>query len=197
VESYKQYALQLRAVIDGLPLEDLKRIADALFEAYRQDRTVFVFGNGGSAALASHLACDLGKGITPWEAQPEGAEQARRLRVMSLTDNVPMISAWANDASYEDVFVGQMENFLRAGDVAFAISGSGNSPNVLKALRLARQKQATTMGFSGQGGKMVELLDCPAVVPSAHMQLIEDAHLIMMHMVFLDLKARLTVAQAH
>jgi D-sedoheptulose 7-phosphate isomerase len=192
VESYKQYALQLKAVIDGLPLEDLKRIEDALFEAYRQDRTVFVFGNGGSAALASHLACDLGKGITPWEAQAEGSAAVRRLRVMSLTDNVPMISAWANDASYEDVFARQMENFLRAGDVAFAISGSGNSPNVLQALRLARQKQATTVGFSGQGGKMVELLDCHAVVPSTHMQLIEDAHLIMMHMVFLDLRFRIT-----
>jgi D-sedoheptulose 7-phosphate isomerase len=192
VESFKQYALKLKATLDELPLDDLKRISEALFQAYREGRMVFVFGNGGSASLASHLACDLAKGTTFLEAQAERAGEIQRFRVLSLTDNVPMISAWANDASYEDVFARQMETFIRPGDVAFGISGSGNSPNVLKALRLAREEQATTVGFTGQGGKMIECLDFAAVVPSTHMQLIEDCHLIMMHMVFLDLRARIS-----
>ena len=181
--------------MDQLPYEHVQRISDLLFQAYTEGRTVFVFGNGGSAALASHLACDLGKGTAPPEGKEGGPKTARRLRIMSLTDNVPTISAWANDASYEDIFSGQLENYIQPRDVAFGISGSGNSPNVLKALRLARAKQAKTAGFCGRGGKMIELLDCAAVVPSAHMQLIEDCHLIMMHMVFLDLKER--IAKSH
>jgi D-sedoheptulose 7-phosphate isomerase len=112
--------------------------------------------------------------------------------VLALTDNVPLLTAWANDASYEDVFAGQMENFLQAGDVAFGISGSGNSPNVLRALELARRVGATTVGLTGcGGGKMKDLLDCPIIVPSNHMQHIEDAHLILAHLIFLDLKARI------
>ncbi len=191
MESARRYANKLREIIDQLPFEDVQRISDVLFRAYSKERTIFVFGNGGSAALASHIACDLGKGTAPGATKEPGAKDARHLRIMSLTDNVPMISAWANDASFEDVFAGQMENFIRPQDVAFAISGSGNSPNILKALRLARAKQATTVGFSGRGGKMIELLDRAAVVPSTHMQLVEDCHLIMMHMIFLDLRNRI------
>jgi D-sedoheptulose 7-phosphate isomerase len=194
VESARQYANKLREVIDQLPLEDIQRISDVLLQAYSEERTIFVFGNGGSAALASHIACDLGKGTAPAARKEPGAKDARRLRMMSLTDNVPTISAWANDVSYENVFAGQMENFIRPQDVAFAISGSGNSPNILKALRLARAKQARTVGFSGRGGKMIELLDCAAVVPSTHMQLVEDCHLIMMHIIFLDLRNRIAGA---
>lgn len=196
VEGPKQYALKLKEIIDQLPLDDVMRISDVLFQTYSEDRLVLVFGNGGSAALASHLACDLGKGTDPKATKAGSSGECRRLRVMSLTDNVPLISAWANDASYEDVFARQMENFIGPRDVAFGISGSGNSPNVLKALHLARTKRATTVGFTGQGGKMIELLDYAAVVPSTHMQLIEDCHLIMMHMVFLDLRARIANGQA-
>jgi D-sedoheptulose 7-phosphate isomerase len=194
VENARQYANKLRETIGQLPFEDVQRIADVLFQAYSEERTIFVFGNGGSAALASHIACDLGKGTAPGATKGSGTEDARRLRLLSLTDNVPMISAWANDASFEDVFAEQMENFIRPHDVAFAVSGSGNSPNILKALRLARAKQARTVGFSGRGGKMIELLDCAAVVPSTHMQLVEDCHLIMMHMIFLDLRNRIAGA---
>jgi D-sedoheptulose 7-phosphate isomerase len=189
VESPRQYAASLKEIVQQLPFDDVTRISDTLFKAYAEDHAVFVFGNGGSAALASHVACDLGKGITPVPA--EGDASARRLRIMSLTDNVPMISAWANDASYEDVFARQMENFIRPEDIAFGLSGSGNSPNILKALRLAREKRAVTVGFSGQGGEMISLLDYAAVVPSRHMQLVEDCQLIMMHMVFLNLRTRL------
>lgn len=185
------YLLELKGLIERLPLGSVDRVCDVFYEAYRADRVLFLFGNGGSAALASHMACDLGKGTHPLTATAASSPPVRRFKVMSLTDNVPMISAWANDACYEDVFARQMENFIGAGDVAFGISGSGNSPNVLTALRLARQKQAVTVGFTGEGGKMIELLDHAVVVPSRHMQLIEDAHLIMAHMVFLNLSARI------
>jgi D-sedoheptulose 7-phosphate isomerase len=193
VESPRQYAASLQEIVSRLPFDDVMGIADILFRAYHEDRAVFVFGNGGSAALASHMACDLGKGITPLPAPGEAG--ARRLRILSLTDNLPMISAWANDASYEDVFTRQLENFIRPGDIAFALSGSGNSPNILNALRLAREKRGVSVGFSGQGGEMIGLLDYPAVVPSRQMQLVEDCQLIMMHMVFVNLRARLADAQ--
>jgi D-sedoheptulose 7-phosphate isomerase len=163
---------------------------DILFRAYLEDRMVFTFGNGGSAALASHLATDLGKG-THFPG-PAALASARRLRILSLTDNVPMLTAWGNDTAYEDVFARQMENFIHKDDVAFGISGSGNSPNVLRALELARKVGATTVGLVGfGGGKMKELLDCPLVVASHQMQQVEDAHVILSHMIFLDLKARI------
>lgn len=195
MEKYHEYLTQLSAVLGSLPLEDAARGVDILYKAYCNHRTVFLFGNGGSAALASHLAADLGKGVAvpgpDWKANP------RRLRVMSLNDNTPVLTAWSNDASYERVFAAQMENFIQAGDVAFAISGSGNSANVLRALELARQAGATTMGLAGfGGGKMKPLLDCPIVVPSTHMQRVEDAHLVLAHLMFLDLMERLEKSAA-
>jgi D-sedoheptulose 7-phosphate isomerase len=114
------------------------------------------------------------------------------MKILSLADNVPMLTAWGNDTSYENIFAGQMENFIQAGDVAFGISGSGNSPNVLRALELARKVGATTVGLTGcGGGKMKDLLDCSIIIPSHHMQQVEDAHLILAHLIFLDLKARI------
>ena len=139
------------------------------------------------------LPAILARGSRPFRVRVESG--VRRLRILSLTDNVPMISAWANDASYEDVFARQLENFIRPGDIAFGLSGSGNSPNILKALRLAREKRGVTVGFSGQGGEMIGLLDYAAVVPSRQMQLVEDCQLIMMHMIFLNLRARLADAR--
>lgn len=187
---YPRYLADLKAVLDNLPLSATQRAADILFRAYEADHTVFIFGNGGSAALASHLATDLGKGThIPGPASLQGV---KRLKVLSLTDNVPLLTAWANDSSYENVFASQMENFIRAEDVAFAISGSGNSPNVLRALELARRVGAVTVGLAGcGGGKMKDLLDCPIIVPCSHMQQVEDAHLILTHLIFLDLKGRI------
>lgn len=195
MEQFDEYCRELKGILDRLPLEKMAQLCDILEKAYRADRALFLFGNGGSAALASHMACDLGKGTHPLPGISGNGSPARRFRVLSLTDNVPLITAWSNDSSYEDVFAEQMANFIQPRDVAFGISGSGNSPNILKALKLARQKQAITVGFSGEGGKMIELLDCAVVVPSRHMQLIEDAHLIMAHMVFLNLKARMSLPE--
>jgi len=192
---YAHYLSDLKTVVDNLPLEDTKRAADILFKAYQNDRTVFLFGNGGSAALAAHLATDLGKG-THFPG-PAALKNVRRLKAVSLNDNVPMMTAWSNDLSYEFVFAGQLENFIRARDVAFGISSSGNSPNVLRALELARRVAATTIGLTGcGGGKMKDLLDCPIIVPSNHVQHVEDAHLVLAHLIFLDLKARMEASVA-
>jgi D-sedoheptulose 7-phosphate isomerase len=187
---YSRYLTDLKTVLENLPLEDARRAADILFKAYQNDRSVFLFGNGGSAALASHLATDLGKG-THFPG-PAALKNVRRFKAISLTDNVPMLTAWSNDLSYEQVFAGQMENFIRARDVALGISSSGNSPNVLRALELARRVGAITIGLTGcGGGRMKDLLDCPIIVASNHMQHVEDAHVVLAHLIFLDLKARI------
>jgi D-sedoheptulose 7-phosphate isomerase len=193
-DGYRSYLADLDGVLTKLPLDAAKRAADILFDAYQNDQTVFTFGNGGSAALASHLAADLGKATHI--PGPDALRNAKRMRVVSLTDNVPLITAWANDADFENVFAGQMENFVKAHDVAFAISGSGNSKNVLNALDLARRAGAIAIGMTGcGGGKMKALLDCALVVESHSMQQVEDAHLILAHLIFLDVKARIADAK--
>src|SRR5579863_6938152 len=167
----KQYFDELQRVVAGLPHNSINQIAETLLKAYESQRSLYLFGNGGSASLASHFACDLGKGT----AYCNGG---KRFRVLSLTDNLPTLTAWANDSSYEDVFSEQLRNFVQPHDVVFAISGSGNSKNVLKALRAAREAEAVTVGISGfQGGAMKSLCDVCVVVPSEDMQIIEDLHL--------------------
>ncbi len=147
---------------------------------------MYTFGNGGSASLASHFACDLGKGT----AYCNGG---KRFRALALTDNLPTLTAWANDSSYEDVFSEQLRNFVQPQDVAFAISGSGNSKNVLNALEVAREAGATTLGISGfQGGQMKSLCDICVVVPSNNMQIIEDMHLAMAHSIFRIVYSRMS-----
>jgi D-sedoheptulose 7-phosphate isomerase len=181
-----QYFEELQRVVTGLSLGGINQIAEALVKAYESGRMVYLFGNGGSASLASHLACDLGKGT----AYCNGG---KRLRVLALTDNLPILTAWANDSSYEDVFSEQLRNFVQAQDVAFAISGSGNSKNVLNALQVAREAGATTVGLSGfQGGRMKYLCDTCVIVPSNDMQIIEDLHLAMAHSIFRIVHARMT-----
>jgi D-sedoheptulose 7-phosphate isomerase len=171
------YMQELSSTIQQLPLPRLDDLVRVFLDAYEQDRTAFLFGNGGSASLASHMACDFGKGTAP--------ASGRRLRAVALTDNPALITAWANDACYENIFAEQLQTLMRPGDVAFAISGSGNSPNVLAALKLARQIGASTAGITGyKGGKMKALCDVCAVVPSDNMQIIEDLHLAIAHSVF-------------
>lgn len=116
----RQYFEELQRVVTGLSYDGIDQIAGALYRAYESERIVYTFGNGGSASLASHFACDLGKGT----AYCNGG---KRFRALALTDNLPSITAWANDSSYEDIFSEQLRNFVHPKDVAFAISGSGNS----------------------------------------------------------------------
>jgi len=180
----RSYFIRLSETIERLPYVDIDGITQVLMDAYDHCRMIFLFGNGGSAALASHLACDLGKGTVNGNG--------KRFRVLSLADNVPMMTAWANDVHYEDIFAQQMENYVKPGDVAFAISGSGNSPNVLKALQAARRAGAITIGLSGfKGGGMKELCDRCLIVPSDNMQMIEDLHLCISHALFTCVRRKL------
>ena len=182
----KQYFEELQRVVAAISHDSIDQMADALVRAYEAGRVVYTFGNGGSAALASHLACDLGKGT----AYCNGG---KRFRVLALTDNIPTLTAWANDSSYEDVFSEQLRNFVQPEDVAFAISGSGNSKNVLNALHVARQAGATTLGISGfQGGQMKPLCDVCMVVPSNNLQIIEDIHLATAHSIFRIVYSRMS-----
>jgi D-sedoheptulose 7-phosphate isomerase len=182
----QQYFEEHQRALAALEHGAIDQIADELVKAYEGGKMMYLFGNGGSASLASHLACDLGKGT----AYCNGG---KRLRVLALTDNVATMTAWANDFSYEDMFSEQLRNFVQPQDIAFAISGSGNSKNVLNALRVAREAGATTIGISGyRGGEMKSLCDICAIVPSDNMQVIEDLHLAMAHSIFRIVYTRIT-----
>jgi D-sedoheptulose 7-phosphate isomerase len=182
----RQYFEELQRVAQGLSHDPINQIADALVQVYESGRMVYLFGNGGSASLASHLACDLGKGT----AYCNGG---KRFRVLALTDNLATLTAWANDSSYEDVFAEQLRNVVEPRDVAFAISASGNSKNVLQALQVARAAGATTVGIAGcQGGAMKSQCDLCVVVPSDNTQIIEDLHLATAHAIFRIVYARIS-----
>jgi len=171
-----------------VPLEKLERAVEALLRAQREGRTIFILGNGGSASTASHMAVDLGKG-TSQHVRP-------RFRVISLADNIGLITAWANDASYDVVFKEQLENLLQPGDVVIAISASGNSPNVLRAVEYANQHGATTIGLIGfGGGKLKDLVQIDLTVSSRNYGQVEDFHLSLNH-IFSQYPRELTGSRA-
>jgi D-sedoheptulose 7-phosphate isomerase len=173
-------------VITQMPYAAIERAAEELYAAYEEQRSVFIFGNGGSAVLASHFACDLGKGTVFSD------NRQKRFRVLSLTDNTALLTAWANDSGYEQVFAQQLRNFIDCGDLVFAISGSGCSPNVLLGLQAAREAGAINIGLTGfKGGKMKDLCDVSIIVPSDNMQIIEDFHLSITHALFSVVRQRI------
>jgi D-sedoheptulose 7-phosphate isomerase len=187
IRSSREYFEMYQRVAATLPHGTIEQAVSELLRAYEDGKSVFIFGNGGSAALASHFACDLGKGTVI------GSNGHKRFRVMALTDNVPLMTAWANDSCYEQIFAEQMHNFVTAGDLAFAISGSGNSTNVLRALQVAREAGATTIGLTGfRGGKMKRLCDVCVTIPSVNMQIIEDFHLSVAHAMFSVVRHRIS-----
>jgi len=168
------YFLELRSTLDEIPMEKVERIVQIIYEAYRNNKYVFIMGNGGSASTASHFACDLGKG-TICEGKP-------RFRVMSLNDNMPLITALANDFGYEKVFIEQLMNLINPGDVVVSITGSGNSPNILKAVEYAKGQGAKTIGLIGfRGGKLKEIVDEHITVSNMNYGQVEDIHLILSH----------------
>jgi len=161
-------------VLQALPVGQLERIVETLWRAWEEERQIFLVGNGGSAMTASHWACDLGKGTA--------VPGVKRFKVIALTDNVALITAYANDRSYEDIFVEPLINLFQPGDVVVGFSGSGNSENVLRALRYARENGGVTIGFTGyEGGKMKDVAEECLIVDSHDMQHIEDAHLVLTH----------------
>jgi D-sedoheptulose 7-phosphate isomerase len=167
---------EVRAVLSQIPIAAIERVVEIILEAYGNGGHVYVVGNGGSATNATHFACDLSKATI--------VEGRARLRVTSLTDNVALLTAWANDTSYEKVFSEQLTNLLNPGDVVIAISASGNSPNVVSAIRAARLMGAATVGLVGfSGGRLLELVDAAVHVPSQDYGVVEDCHSVLEHAV--------------
>jgi len=166
-------------VLAQLRHTEIDQVGVELLRAYEEGRKVYLLGNGGSASLASHFACDLAKGTAT------AGGRRRRFQAISLTDNTALLTAWANDTSYDHVFAEQLRNVVRPRDVVVAISASGNSPNVLLALEVARELEAFNIGLTGfEGGRMKALCDLCVVVPSDNMQIIEDLHVGIAHALF-------------
>ncbi len=185
----KDYLLAVQDVLAHLDHQVVDRMIDVIWRGYEEGRTLFVFGNGGSAALASHFACDIGKGTV--------AGRAKRLKTIALTDNVALITAWANDKAYEEIFSEQLESLAEKGDIALAISGSGNSPNVIRGLEAGRRLGVQTLVLTGfAGGRAKTLADLCLIVPSDSMQHIEDAHLCATHAIFLAIRQRMMLNNA-
>jgi len=185
----KEYFTSLQEVLDHLDFSMIDRMTDAVWENYERDRALYIFGNGGSAALASHFACDIGKGTV--------AAGRKRLRTVALTDNVPLITALANDLAYADIFSEQLAGIAEQGDAVLAISGSGNSSNVVRGLEEARKLGLRSLVLTGfAGGRVKALADLCLIVPSENMQHIEDAHLCATHAIFRAIRHRMTRANA-
>jgi len=173
----KEYLEQIRAVANIINMNDIKAATNAIHSALRYDNTVYVIGNGGSASTASHFACDLKKATS------------NILRIISLTDNIPIITACANDYDYESIFINQLKGTLNEGDIVVAFSGSGMSSNVLKAIDYASKNNATTIGITGyDGGKLQQMCNLGIHVPINDMQISEDFHLIITHIIMKELQ---------
>jgi len=182
-QQFLDYCQGLKQALDAIPTEAAEKFLQLLERAYLEGRQVFIMGNGGSGSSASHAAGDLVKGVS------YGRE--KRFRVMSLNDNMATVTAYANDVSYSEAFVEQLKNFLNRGDVVIGISGSGNSPSILKAVEYANQQGAITVGMCGfNGGKLSGLAQVPVHIPVNDMQKVEDIHMMLFHVAMQVLCAR-------
>jgi D-sedoheptulose 7-phosphate isomerase len=183
-EQIGKYLDGLREVLKEIDYEAVDRVVELLWSAYREDRRIFIIGNGGSAATASHMMCDLSKGCA--------AEGKPRIKAISLTDNVSVMTAISNDISYEEVFTVQLMPLLEEGDVVLAITGSGNSPNVLHAVDYAKRHGAKTAGFLGfGGGKVKPMIDADITIASRNYGHVEDVHCILEHLISQCLRERI------
>ena len=177
----KKYFEDIKYALDNMPLDSLLSIINALQNARIARNTVYVFGNGGSAATASHCACDFSKGA--------GQKNARGLKVISLNDSVPLMTAWANDESYDQLYARQLENIVEPGDVAIGISVSGNSMNILNCIKVANEMGALTIGLTSKnGGELKNIVDIALRLPIDNMEQSEDLHLLLTHVITTCLK---------
>ncbi|MBR9703535.1 SIS domain-containing protein [Candidatus Woesearchaeota archaeon] len=175
-ETGKQYMLELKEMLDTLDLGQVEQLVNLIKDAYKNDKQIFIIGNGGSASAASHMACDIGKNT--------GIIGKQRMRVVSLTDNMATFSAVANDCGYDAVFKEQLAMFLNPGDLVIGISGSGNSPNVINALKYANETGAITAAIVAfTGGEMKKEADYHVMIKTGDYGVAEDAHLILNHMI--------------
>jgi D-sedoheptulose 7-phosphate isomerase len=170
------YIQGLKDTLRAFDYNQYHKIIEQILKAYDEQRHIFVMGNGGSGATASHFACDINKGCC--------IDLARKFKMICLNDNVPTLMALANDVSYDVVFEEQLKNFFLPQDVVIGLSGSGNSENVLRAMRYAKQHGGVTIGLSGfSGGTLASIVDVPFVAPVNDMQKVEDIHMIVVHMI--------------
>ncbi len=185
------YLARLKAELDRVQRADVEHLAGLVYRAWQEGKFVFVFGNGGSAATASHLAADWGKNCVSSEDLVKAA--GRRLKILSLTDNMPWFSALGNDLGYDQVFVQQLVHYASPGDLAIAISGSGNSPNVLKAVQWANEHGLITFGLTGYGGgKLKQIQQAGVHVALDDMAMVESIHACIGHWIVDDLTARIS-----
>ncbi len=176
IEEYIERSSEVTKEFKGMA-NTIKEIAVAMDTARENGSNIYIMGNGGSASTASHIANDLNKSAIP--------DPMKRFKVICLNDNVPVMMAWANDVSYDVVFVEQLKNFLTKGDIVIGLSGSGNSPNVIKAIEYANEHGNTTIGITGamnpNGGKLGKMAKIALIIPDSSMGRIEDFHLMLNH----------------
>lgn len=168
------YFSRLKKTIDLVDKNELSTLMNVLVSAREVGKQVFVMGNGGSSATASHYVCDFNKGIS--------VDHKKKFKLICLNDNIPSLMAYANDFSFEDIFVEQLKNFFQKGDIVLGISGSGNSKNVLKAIEYANQHGGITIGLTGYDGGRLKEMACYGVhIPIDDMQIAEDLHMVLDH----------------
>ena len=190
------YLGRLHQELDRVSRDEIGRMADLIYEAWENEKFVFIFGNGGSGTTATHMSEDLGK--SSLRERDLNDETKKRLKVMSLTDNLGWILAVGNDCGYDQIFVQQLMNYGSPGDLAIAISGSGNSPNVLKAVDWAKRHGLTTFGLTGfGGGKLKQVQQDGIHVPLNDMGMVESIHLCLFHWVLNDVYARINHVGRH
>jgi D-sedoheptulose 7-phosphate isomerase len=181
MKEINEYILDLQQTLDRLPREPIREAIMALHEARLLHRQVFTFGNGGSASTASHFVCDLSKN-TRKSGWPD-------FRVLGLADNMATLSAYSNDEGYENVFRQQLASFVQPDDIVIGISTSGNSPNVLEAIKLANQMNAMTIGLTGfDGGQLSQIVKINIHTPSDCIEQVEDIHLMLQHLMVTALR---------
>lgn len=184
--SFSNYIQQVNITLDSVSENEIEDFIDFLLAAYDNDKFIFIIGNGGSAANASHFAQDLAKGTRLSE------NQEKRIKAISLTDNISFITAQGNDEGYESIFVQQLRSFARPGDYLVAISGSGNSPNIIKAVEWANKKGIKTVGITGfDGGKLRKIANNTVHVNLNEMCTAESIHSVIFHYIVLELRKRL------
>jgi D-sedoheptulose 7-phosphate isomerase len=175
---YINYIDQLKNALDALPISDISKTAKLIENSYKKGKQIFIVGNGGSAATASHMACDLQK-----TTLHKNYAITKRIKAICLNDNIPLITAWSNDFSYAESFCQQLKVLGNKGDLLIVITASGNSENILKILKTASSmgvKNVALLGFNG--GKAKNLADSQILVKSDHYGIVEDAHIIIVHM---------------
>lgn len=181
----ENYIVNLTNALKNLNFNDIEQCSRVLLNAYENKKNIFICGNGGSASTASHFACDINKGVS------YGLD--KRFKIIPLTDNLATISAYSNDVNYDFIFVEQIKNFYNSGDVLIGISGSGNSTNVLKAIEFVNENEGVTIGWTGfKGGKLKELSQFSINANIEDMQISEDIHMTLVHLMMKVLRKKLT-----